>query len=90
MCIEAIEEAVARCGKSGTSLQIKATNLPAPRATGLVKESGIAISMDGKAVWRDKMIVERLWRDGKYREVYLLARASVAKPCGTWPVSEFL
>ncbi len=33
-------------------------------------EAEIAISMDGKGVWRDNVFVERLWRSIKYEEVY--------------------
>ena len=39
--------------------------------TGLVKEAGIQISMDGKGCWRDNVFVERLWKSVKYEEVYL-------------------
>jgi putative transposase len=49
-------------------------------------DAKIAISLDGKGVWRDNVFVERLWRSVKYEEVYLRAydsvseaRASIAK-----------
>jgi putative transposase len=45
--------------------------------TGVLTEDGIAISMDGKDVWRDNMLIERLWRSVKYEEVYLRAYDSV-------------
>ena len=38
--------------------------------TGMLADNGIAISMDGKGVWRDNVFVERLWRSVKYEEVY--------------------
>lgn len=47
--------------------------------TGLLLDHRIAISMDGKASWRDNVFVERLWRSVKYEEVYLHAYASVAE-----------
>ncbi len=47
--------------------------------TELLKRHGIAISMDGKGAWRDKVFVERLWRTIKYEEVYLRAYASVSE-----------
>ena len=45
--------------------------------TGVLTDNGIAISMDGKAAWRDNVFVERLWRSVKYEEVYLRAYDSV-------------
>jgi len=47
--------------------------------TGLLKEHGIRISMDGKGCWRDNMFVERLWRSVKYEVVYLKAYGSVGE-----------
>ena len=46
--------------------------------TGLLKEAGIQISMDGKGCWRDNVFVERLWKSVKYEEVYLKAYDSVS------------
>ena len=43
----------------------------------VLKGREIKISMDGKGAWRDNTFVERLWRTGKYEEVYLRAYASV-------------
>ena len=47
--------------------------------TTVLKNAGIAISMDGKGAWRDNVFVERLWRTVKYEEVYLRAYASVSE-----------
>ena len=33
--------------------------------TQLLKDNGIAISMDGKGCWRDNVFVERLWKSIK-------------------------
>ena len=46
--------------------------------TGLLKEHGIRISMDGKGSWRDNVFIERLWRSVKYEEVYLHAYDTVS------------
>lgn len=46
--------------------------------TDILKDSGVAISMDGKGRWIDNVFVERLWRSLKYEEVYLKAYDSVA------------
>ncbi|MDA1279674.1 MAG: integrase core domain-containing protein, partial [Chloroflexi bacterium] len=45
--------------------------------TGLLKDHGIQISMDGRGSWRDNVFIERLWRSVKYEEVYLRAYESV-------------
>lgn len=37
----------------------------------MLKVHGIQISMDGRGCWRDHVVVERLWRNLKYEEVYL-------------------
>gem|GEM_PF-2433170 len=51
------------------------TSLP---FTGLLKDHGIQISMDGAGCWRDNVLVERLWRSVKYEEVYLRAYDSIS------------
>ncbi len=38
--------------------------------TGVLRARGVAISMDGKGRGRDNVLVERLWRNVKYEEVY--------------------
>jgi putative transposase len=47
--------------------------------TKLLKDNGIAISMDGKGCWRDNVFVERQWLSVKYEEIYLKAYASVSE-----------
>ena len=39
--------------------------------TGLLKEKGVQISMDGRGRCMDNIFTERLWRTLKYQEVYL-------------------
>ncbi|KOX57922.1 integrase [Streptomyces purpurogeneiscleroticus] len=46
--------------------------------TSVLREAGIAISMDGKGAWLDHVFVERLWRSVKYEEIYLHAYDSVS------------
>ena len=41
--------------------------------TGMLKNHGLAVSMDGRGAWRDNVMVERFWRSIKYEEVYLRA-----------------
>ena len=79
-CVEALEEALARHGKPEIfntdqgSQQFTSTDF-----TKVLKAAEIAISMDGRGVWRDDVFVERLWRTIKYEEVYLRAYAGVTQ-----------
>ena len=77
-CIEAVEEAIQRYGKPDIFNPDQGSQFTSLEFTGLLKENGIAISMDGKGCWRDNVFVERLWRSVKYEEVYLHAYESVS------------
>ena len=76
-CIEALEEALARFGKPDIFNTDQGSQFTSIDFTGVLKREEIAISMDGRGCWRDKVFVERLWRSVKYEEVYLHAYASV-------------
>lgn len=72
-CLEAVREAIACQGKPEIFNTDQGCQFTSEAFTGLLKEHGIAISMDGKGCWRDNVFVERLWRTIKYEEVYLKA-----------------
>ncbi|MFQ5582796.1 MAG: IS3 family transposase [Mariprofundaceae bacterium] len=76
-CIEAVEEAIARFGTPEIFNTDQGSQFTSMEFTGLLKQHGIAISMDGKGCWRDNVLVERLWRSIKYEEVYLHAYDTV-------------
>ena len=80
-CLEAVEEAMEHHGKPEIMNTDQGSQFTSQAFTGLLKENGIQISMDGKGAWRDNVFVERLWRSLKYEEVYLHAydRVSAAK-----------
>ena len=78
-CMEAVEEALAKHGKPEIFNTDQGSQFTSLDFTGLLKQNGIAISMDGKGAWRDNVFVERLWRSVKYEEVYLRAYDSVAE-----------
>jgi putative transposase len=78
-CIEAVEEALVRYGAPEIFNTDQGSQFTSVAFTGLLQANGIAISMDGKAAWRDNVFVERLWRSVKYEEVYLHAYVSVAE-----------
>ncbi len=72
-CIEAVEEAIRRYGRPDIFNTDQGSQFTSLEFTQLLKDSGIAISMDGKGCWRDNVVVERLWKSVKYEEVYLRA-----------------
>ncbi len=78
-CIEAVEEAMARYGKPAIFNTDQGSQFTSSEFTGLLKDAGIAISMDGKGAWRDNVFVERLWRTIKYEEIYLHAYNNVTE-----------
>jgi putative transposase len=78
-CIDAVEEALVRCGTPEIFNTDEGSQFTSAAFTGVLQENDIAVSMDGKAAWRDNVFVERLWRSVKYEQVYLHAYASVAE-----------
>jgi len=77
-CIEALQDAIARYGAPEIFNTDQGSQFTSVEFTGVLKENGIRISMDGKGCWRDNVFVERLWRTIKYDEVYLKAYESVS------------
>lgn len=72
-CLEAVEEAIEKHGTPEIMNTDQGSQFTSEAFTGLLKQHGIRISMDGKGSWRDNVFVERLWRSVKYEEVYLHA-----------------
>jgi len=77
-CIEAVQEALARYGMPEIFNTDQGSQFTSLEFTELLKDNGIAISMDGKGCWRDNVFVERLWKSIKYEEVYLCAYDTVS------------
>jgi putative transposase len=78
-CLDAVEEALARCGRPEIFNTDQGSQFTSAAFTGLLLENAITISMDGRGSWRDNVFVERLWRSVKYEEVYLRAYDSVGE-----------
>jgi putative transposase len=76
-CIEAVQEAIRRYGAPDIFNTDQGSQFTSLEFTQLLKDNGIAISMDGKGCWRDNVFVERLWKSIKYEEVYLRAYETV-------------
>jgi putative transposase len=85
-CVGALEEALARHGRPEIFNTDLGSQFTSHAFTSVLREAGIAISMDGKGAWRNNVFVERLWRSVKYEEIYLraydtgsTARASIGR-----------
>lgn len=78
-CVEALEEALARYGTPGIFNTDQGSQFTGEKFTGVLKQAGVKISMDGKGRWLDNVFIERVWRSLKYEEVYLKAYETVAE-----------
>ena len=77
-CLDAVQEAITRYGTPAIFNTDQGCQFTSQEFTGLLKDHGIQISMDGKGCWRDNVFVERLWKSIKYEEVYLHAYETVS------------
>jgi putative transposase len=78
-CVEALQEALGRFGPPEIFNTDQGAQFTAEAFTGVLRERGVAISMDGRGRCLDNVFVERLWRSLKYEEVYLHVYDSVAE-----------
>lgn len=72
-CVEALEAAMDAYGHPEIFNSDQGAQFTCEEFTGVLKRSGIQISMDGKGRCHDNIFIERLWRSLKYEEVYLHA-----------------
>ncbi|MCC7463449.1 MAG: transposase, partial [Gammaproteobacteria bacterium] len=72
-CVEALQEALARFGAPEIFNTDQGAQFTSEEWIKVLKDAGVAISMDGKGRWIDNVFIERLWRSVKYEEVYLHA-----------------
>jgi putative transposase len=73
-CTEALEEALQRFGPPEIFNTDQGSQFTSEAFTRVLKDHGIAISMDGKGRWVDNVFVERLWRSVKYEDVVCYER----------------
>ena len=71
-CVAALEEALSK-GRPEIFNTDQGSQFTSETFTGVLRDQGIQISMDGKGRYLDNIFVERLWRSIKYEEVYLKA-----------------
>jgi putative transposase len=77
-CVAAVEEALGK-GRPEIFNTDQGSQFTDSDFTGVLRDHGVALSMDGRGRFSDNIFVERLWRSLKYEEVYLRAYASVAE-----------
>jgi len=70
-CVEALNEAMAKYGKSEIFNTDQGSQFTSVAFTGVLSDAGIAISMDGRGRCLDNVFIERLWRSLKYEAIYL-------------------
>ena len=70
-CLEALNEALARYGKPEIFNTDQGSQFTSLAFTNVLKDAGVAISMDGRGRCMDNIFIERLWRSLKYEAVYL-------------------
>ena len=70
-CIDALNAALADYGNPEISNTDQGSQFTGFDFTGVLKNAGVRISMDGRGRCMDNIFIERLWRSLKYEAVYL-------------------
>jgi putative transposase len=70
-CLEVLEEALRKYGTPEILNSDQGSQFTNPDFTGVLKEAGVRISMNGKGRALDNHPIERFWRTLKWDEVYL-------------------
>ena len=70
-CVEALAEALGRYGRPEIFNTDQGSQFTGRDFTGVLKNAGVRISMDGRGRCMDNIFIERLWRSLKYEAVYL-------------------
>ena len=71
VCTDALSEALERYGRPEIFNIDQGSQFTSLEFTATLKDSGCAISMDGRGRCMDNIFIERLWRSMKYEAVYL-------------------
>lgn len=70
-CTEALSEALEHYGRPEIFNTDQGSQFTSQEFTSVLKDAGVAISMDGRGRCMDNIFIERLWRSLKYEAVYL-------------------
>ena len=77
-CVDALEEALSK-GRPEIFNTDQGSQFTGDDFLDVLRDHGVAISMDGRGRFRDNIFVERPWRSLKYEEEYLKAYQNVAR-----------
>ena len=83
-CVEALNEAITRHGTPEICNTDQGCQFTSMEFTGLLKQNGIAISMDGKGCWRDNVFVARLWRTSNTRRFICMGTTASPRQDRNW------
>lgn len=86
-CIEALEASL-KTAKPRIFNTDQGVQFTSVAFTGVLKNHGIEISMDGKGRYQDNIIIERFWRTLKYDAIYGCEHESAAK--ATEEIGEYI
>ena len=78
-CVDCLQEALLTHGKPQMFNSDQGSQFTSEAFTGVLKENGIAISMDGRSRAYDNIFVERLWRSVKHEDVHLKGYATMGE-----------
>lgn len=70
-CVEALEEALQMYDPPKIFNTDQGAQFTSLAFTGVLREAGVKISMDGRGRCMDNIFIERLWRSLKYEAIYL-------------------
>ena len=68
-CTDALLEALQRYGRPDIFNSDQGSQFTSLEFTSVLKDAGVAISMDGRGRCMDNIFIERLWRSLKYEAV---------------------
>lgn len=76
-CVSALERALRLYPKPEIFNSDQGSQFTGEDFTGVLKDHGVKISMDGKGRCMDNIFIERLWRSVKYEDIYIKEYESV-------------
>ena len=78
-CVDALQDALNQYGALEIFNSDQGSQFTSSAFTGMLKQTDVRISMDGRGRAFDNIFVERLWRTVKYEDVYLCGYSSLGE-----------
>jgi len=75
-CVDALQDGLSQYGAPEIFNSDQCSQFTSSAFTGLLKQTDVQISMDGRGRAFDNIFVDRLWRTVKYEDVYLRGNRS--------------